>query len=302
MIFSKLMLGTVQFGLNYGVANTSGKPSYEIARDIIKAAYENGVNCLDTSASYGDSEEVLGRALAELELGDKMHVITKVDNISISKLSSSETEKYIRKSVETSLKRLRLERIYICLIHKEFDIEYIGILRKLQQKGIIGETGISLETNKYCEEVIARGIKYVQLPYNILDKRFDSFFPAAQANGVSVFTRSAYLQGLLLMPEEKIMLDLNDVIPVRHRLEKLAASAGMGMPELCIRFVLSNPVVTSVLTGVDNVEQLRQNLQLLEKGPLPAKLLKEVKEAVPLLAENIIRPVLWKKNSDKLSS
>ena len=66
MIFSKMMLGTVQFGLNYGIANTAGKPSYETARDIIKAAYENGVNCLDTAAGYGDSEEVLGRALTEI--------------------------------------------------------------------------------------------------------------------------------------------------------------------------------------------------------------------------------------------
>ena len=297
MNFSKLMLGTVQFGLNYGVANTSGKPSYETARDIIKAAYECGVNCLDTSAAYGDSEEVLGRALAELELGDKMHVITKVDNISISKLSASETEKYIRKSVETSLKRLRLERIYICLLHKEFDIEYIGILRKLQQKGLIGETGISLDTDKYCEEVIAQGIKYIQMPYNILDKRFDSFFPEAQEKGIAIFARSAYLQGLLLMPEQNISPDLNAVIPVRRRLEKLAVDAGMGMPELCMRFVLSNPAVTSVLTGVDNVDQLRQNLKLLKKGPLPDNLYQEVKSAVPLFPENIIRPALWKKNN-----
>ena len=291
------MLGTVQFGLNYGVANTSGKPSYETARDIINAAYENGVNCLDTSAAYGDSEEVLGRALAELELGDKMHVITKVDNISISKLSASETEKYIRKSVETSLKRLRLERIYICLIHKEFDIEYIGILRKLQQKGLIGETGISLDTDKYCKEVIAEGIKFVQLPYNIFDKRFDSFLPEARKNGFKVFTRSAYLQGLLVMPEQNISPDLHVIIPVRRKLEKLAADAGMNMPELCMRFVLSNPAVTSVLTGVDNVKQLKQNIQLLDKGSLPDNLYQEAKALVPILDEKIIRPALWKKNS-----
>ncbi len=299
MIFSKMMLGTVQFGLNYGIANTAGKPSYETARDIIKAAYENGVNCLDTAAGYGDSEEVLGRALTELGLKDKIQIISKVENIGGLNLSDLEAEKHIAESVETSLRRLKIERLGACLIHIETDIKYVEILKKLEKKGLIGGAGISLDTNKYCEDVIASGIKYVQLPYNVLDKRFDAFFPLAQKNGIAVFTRSAYLQGLLLMPEENISPDLNAVIPVRRRLGKLAAAAGMGMPELCIRFVLSNSAVTSVLTGVDNVKQLMENLQLLGNGALPDNLYQEVKEAVPLLEENIIRPILWKKKADK---
>ena len=82
---------------------------------------------------------------------------------------------------------------------------------------------------------------------------------------------------------------------MRRILEKLAAAAGMSMPELCIRFVLSNTAVTSILTGVDNVKQLGQNMQLLEKGPLPDNLFNEVKATVPLLSENIVRPLLWNK-------
>ncbi len=100
------------------------------------------------------------------------------------------------------------------------------------------------------------------------------------------------------MPEDKIMPDLSEVIPVRRRLGKLAADAGLSMTELCIRFVLSNPAVSSILTGVDNANQLRQNGKLLEKGPLPATLFQEVKAVVPRLAENIIRPFFWKKNAD----
>jgi aryl-alcohol dehydrogenase-like predicted oxidoreductase len=295
MTYSKMMLGTVQFGLNYGVANISGKPSYDTARDIIKAAYENGVNCLDTSPNYGDCEEVLGRALTELGLGDKMQVISKIEEMGSSNFSDSESEKYIDKSIETSLEHLKIDSLGACLIHAESDIKYVKTLQRLEKAGLIRGAGISLDTNKYCEDVISLGIKYVQLPYNILDKRFDSFLPEAQANGIKIFTRSAYLQGLLLMPEEKIMSNLNAVIPVRRRLEKLAADASMSMSELCLRFVLSNPAITSVLTGVDNVKQLNENLQLLRKGPLPEELYLEAKAAVPLLPENIIRPYLWKR-------
>ena len=295
MHFSKLMLGTVQFGLNYGIANTAGKPSYETARDIIQAAYESGVNCLDTAAGYGDSEVVLGRALAELKLKDKMHVISKVPGISQQNISERDAERFIVESVENSLARLGIQRLAACLFHVEQDIRHIGILQRLEKKGLIGGAGISLDTNQYCKDVIAAGIKYVQLPYNVLDKRFDEFFPLAQKSGIAVFTRSVYLQGLLLMPEDKIRESLQEVIPVRRRLACLAAEAGMDISELCMRFVLSNPAITSVLTGVDNIEQLRQNLQLMGKAALPAALYREAKAAVPLLEEKIIRPSLWDK-------
>lgn len=296
MHFSKLMLGTVQFGLNYGIANTAGKPSYETARDIIQAAYESGVNCLDTAAGYGDSEEVLGRALAELNLKDKMAVISKVPGITRQQLSENDAERFINESVEKSLARLGIPRLAACLFHVEHDIKYIKILQSLEKKGLIGGAGISLDTNQYCNDVIAAGIKYVQLPYNILDKRFDEFLPLAQKNGIAVFTRSVYLQGLLLMPEEKIRKSLQEVIPVRHQLASLAAGAGMDMSELCMRFVLSNPAITSILTGVDNTEQLKHNLRLMEKHPLPSALYQTVKAAVPALEEKTIRPSLWTEN------
>jgi aryl-alcohol dehydrogenase-like predicted oxidoreductase len=296
MHFSKLMLGTVQFGLNYGIANTAGKPSYETARDIIQAAYESGVNCLDTAAGYGDSEEVLGRALAELKLKDKMAVISKVPGITRQQLSENDAERFIIESVEKSLVRLGIPRLAVCLFHVEHDIKYIKIMQSLEKKGLISGAGISLDTNQYCKDVIAAGIKYVQLPYNILDKRFDEFLPLAQQNGIAVFTRSVYLQGLLLMAEDNIRKSLQEVIPVRHKLAGLATKAGMDMSELCIRFVLSNPAITSILTGVDNTEQLKHNLRLMEKHPLPSALYETVKAAVPELEEKIIRPALWTEN------
>ncbi|MEI8248854.1 MAG: aldo/keto reductase [Lentisphaerota bacterium] len=295
MHFSRLMLGTVQFGLNYGIANTAGKPSYETARDIIQAAYESGVNCLDTAAGYGDSEAVLGRALAELNLKDKIQVISKVPGITQQNLSESAAERFIVENVENSLGRLGIQRLSACLFHVEQDIRYIGILQKLEKKGLIGGAGVSLDTNHHCDDVIAAGIKYVQLPYNVLDKRFDEFLPLAQQNGIAVFTRSVYLQGLLLMPEDRIRESLLEVIPIRCRLACLAAEAGMNMSELCMRFVLSNPAISSVLAGVDNLEQLKHNLQLIEKGQISTVLYQKVKAAIPLLDEKIIRPFLWNK-------
>lgn len=295
MTFSKLMLGTVQFGLNYGIANTDGKPSYEAVCEIIKTAYDGGVNCLDTAAGYGDSEEVLGRALTELQLRDKMMVISKIPPVPQDNPTVAEVEKHITANVENSLRRLRLERLAVCLFHRENDIRYIDSLRQLEQKGLIGGAGVSLDTDTFCREVFAAKIKYVQLPYNVMDKRFDAFLPEARMQKIAVFSRSVYLKGLMLIPEEKVIAALQEVIPVRRRVEKLAMAAGMKMSELCMRFVLSNSAVTSVLTGVDNVSQMRENLELFAQGPLPEELYRRVQATVPELIEKIIRPCFWEK-------
>ena len=268
MGFSRITLGTVQFGLDYGIANTGGKPSLEKSCDIVATAYENGITSFDTAAAYGDSEKVLGQVFQELKIKDKVQVISKVAPLKELNLSLSEAEKMISKSVETSLERLGIDQLAACLFHREEDLEYIDILRKLEERGLIAGSGVSLDSEIYCEQVLDKDIKFLQVPYNILDKRFDSFWSKAKVAGITIFTRSVYLQGLLLMPEENIISHLQTVIPIRCKLEKLAKDSNMDMIELCMRYVLCNSAITSVLTGVDSSKQLKQNIDLFSKGPL----------------------------------
>ena len=105
MKYSLLMLGTVQFGMNYGVANTHGKPSYETVKNILKEAFDGGVNALDTAPEYGDSEEVIGKALKELGLLNKFNTVTKIPAIP----KDCDPEKFIENSLKKSLKRLQQE-------------------------------------------------------------------------------------------------------------------------------------------------------------------------------------------------
>ena len=295
MSFSKIMLGTVQFGLNYGIANTGGKPSYEKSRDIVASACKNGITSFDTAAAYGNSEIVLGRIFEELNIKDQVEVVSKVAPLKKHKLSKYEVEKKINESVETSLERLGIEQLAACLFHREEDFEYIDVMRKLEKQGLIAGSGVSLDSAEYCDEVLNNDIKFLQVPYNILDRRFDSFWPKAEAAGITIFTRSVYIQGLLLMPEANIIPHLQKVIPIRQKLEKLAKDSDMDMAELCMRYVLCNSAITSVLTGVDSGEQLKQNVELFQKGPLPDEILSEVKKIIPFLPEALIRPILWPK-------
>ena len=100
---SQLMLGTVQFGMQYGIANTKGQPSYEDVRAILACAYEGGVNCLDTAAAYDQSEDIIGRALEELGLADRMIVVTKVPTIPADCGSRSAVERFVKDAATRSL-------------------------------------------------------------------------------------------------------------------------------------------------------------------------------------------------------
>lgn len=296
---SQLMLGTVQFGLQYGIANTKGQPSYEDVREILACAYEGGVNCLDTAAAYGQSEGVIGRALEELCLSDRIIVVTKVPSIPPDCSPRPAVERFIKDAIIGSLRRLRLDVLPICLFHNESDRRHLDVLQDLKGKGLIRHVGVSCgnQSGPAVALVSAGAAEALQVPANILDRRHirSGVFAEAQRRGVAVFVRSVYLQGLILMPEHDVPAELQAVIPVRRKLEALAAEAGLGMAELALRYMLSQQGATCIITGVESLDQIRRNIALFSKGPLEAKLAAAVDRIVPELPEKVVSPPLWSK-------
>jgi len=292
---SQLMLGTVQFGLKYGIANKSGQPSYEQSRDILAAAHEGGVNCLDTAAGYGNSEEVVGQALQELGLSDQFTVITKVMTIP-DDLPAGEVDAFVEHSVQRSLRRLQLQVLPLCLMHKESDYHYMESLIKIKEKGLARHIGVSGNSPDDSMTIVTGGhAEAVQLPSSLLDQRFvkAGVFSAAKERGVATFVRSVFLQGLLMMRDEEILPELAPALPVLARLRTIAREAGLTMQELAVRFILGVPGVSCVLTGVESVEQVRQNVRIFDAGPLSPDLMEAVTTAVPEMPENVIKPYMW---------
>jgi len=291
---SQLMIGSVQFGMDYGIANKSGQPSYETVRDILACAYEGGVNCVDTAAAYGSSEEVLGRALAELHIADEFIVATKVLPLPAEPSSAQTADNMVEESVTRSLRRLRLDVLPICLLHWETNFSYyIESLLKLKARGLVKHVGCSVMTPEATTAIIASGLaEVVQMPTNLLDHRFTGSGVCDQAKnrGVAVVIRSIFLKGLLVMPEDAIPLYLEDVIPVRRKLQQLAHNAGMSLPEFAVRYVLSVDGLTCGVVGIDSVEQMRQNVEMFLQGPLDPALLNTIAEVTVGLPEKIIRP------------
>lgn len=295
---SRLMLGTVQFGIPYGVANRTGQPSYSDVRAIMTAAIEGGVTCFDTAAAYGTSEEVLGRVLHELGVAEQVVVVTKVRPLTPEELADAAlAERAIRNSIEESCRRLRLDCLPVVLFHRETDAVCADVLEDLKQSGRLLQFGVSCDNRPGNAAKFAADprITALQIPANLLDQRHQKsgIFATALTSGTAVFVRSVYLQGLLVMAEADIPAALREVIPTLRRLTALASDAGMGMAEAALRYMLSRDGVTSVLTGVETVDQVRRNVEILARGPLPSDLLAAIDREVPELPESILTPGQW---------
>jgi aryl-alcohol dehydrogenase-like predicted oxidoreductase len=295
---TRMMLGTVQFGQPYGVANRTGQPGEDAVRAIVRAALDGDLNGFDTAAAYGSSEAVLGRALAALGVTDRVVVVTKVQPLPPDVLADSElAAAAIEASVAESRRRLGMDELPIVLFHRESDAVYLPVLHRLRERGWLRYAGVSCDNRPgpAREFAVHPEVAAMQLPANLLDRRHrdSGAFAAAAAREVALFIRSAYLQGLLLMPEDAVPLALRAVLPVRRRLDRLAAQAGITPAALAVRYLLGLPGVTSVLTGVETPEQVRDNLAVFAQGPLPADLHAAVEAVDPDLPAAIITPAMW---------
>lgn len=295
---SRFMLGTVQFGMPYGIANSTGQPAYRDVVRIVSAAIDGGVNCFDTAAAYGSSEVVLGRVLRELGAADMVTIVTKVRALLPAEHANPNLARTaITESVMESRRRLQLECLPIVLFHREADAVYLPVLEELQVQGWIDQIGVSCDNAPGpAATILSKSrVNALQLPGSVLDQRHlrSGIYPAANERGVSVFVRSVFLQGLLLLPETQVPAQLRDVIPVRRELAQLASACGMTLRELALRFMLSIPEATCLVIGVETAEQVRDNLELFERGPLPADVHATAMQLVPNLPELVTTPRLW---------
>jgi len=298
LTFSPLVVGTAQFGLPYGIANRTGQPRFSEVCDIIRCAIENGATTFDTAAVYGKSEEILGRALHEIGAHVQVTIITKA--AAVSKMDKKQTpahvDKWIRGSVETSLKRLRLEQLPLCLFHDSSDVEYMDVLLGLKEKGLVKHVGVSVMRPDQFDAVLSTpGVEAIQIAASLFDQRMLRSGKLARAvrSGMVVFIRSIYLQGLIVMPEDAIHEALRTVIPVRRQLETVASEAGMSIAEMALRYAMSLPGVTGVLTGVETVGQMKENAAMARRGTLDESLMRKIAQAVPDFPETILFPWHW---------
>lgn len=280
----KIAIGTVQFGLNYGISNVEGKTNPEEVSNILKAAYREGIKLIDTAQAYGDSERVLG-----LLHKNRFQFISKIN----PKPNDLRSTKFF---VQESLDKLNLDSLYGFLFHSARSAlqnsRIVGELKGYQEKGIIQKLGFSVYSPDELKKLISVYGKpdIIQIPFNHLDQRFEEMAFDLHCKGVEIHTRSAFLQGLFFRnPDE-----LPDFFkPISSYLKNLKQSFKnqSHLAQAMLNFCLSKDFIDFVVIGVNNEAQLISNIKILEleqNSDLP--------EPPRNISEKILMPNLWPKN------
>ena len=275
---SKLVLGTVQFGCNYGI-NSAGRPDSAMVASILDRACGAGIAKLDTSSAYGDSEQVLGRCIPEY-----------ADFEIISKYPKGRG--LVKDEFAASLQRLGRSSLYGYLLH-HFQLyrENRAIwedFRALRESGRCSKVGFSLYSPDELEILLEDNVDFdiVQIPRNIFDRKFDPYFPELKRRGIEIHVRSTFLQGLFFKDRDNLPEKLLPMKKYLLQLDEVSASTGESVADLAMAFNLGNPSIDGVLIGVDNLTQLEMNLKSAEAEFRDIEI--NVKE------QDLLNPVNWK--------
>jgi len=252
----KLALGTAQFGLTYGIANKSGQVSPDDIAQILDIARAAGVVTLDTAVAYGQAEVRLGQAgIAGFE------VVTKLPHL----IAGNRVEA----TVAESLARLRIDKLRAVMLHRSSDLLDVGgatvfrSLAKLREAGVIRKIGVSIYDPGELAAVLARyELDLVQAPYNVLDRRLAStgWLTQLDGRGIEVHTRSAFLQGLLVMPPGERPMSFAPWSSKLALWDRFVASTGLPAINAALAFACGNKAVSRVVVGIDSPQQLREIL------------------------------------------
>lgn len=301
---SKFTLGTVQLGMNYGIANKNGKPDTAKSYSILETAIDGGVNSFDTSLHYGDSEEVIGSYFSKRQGGYKDTVLTTKFKITPGvKLSDKDVEKQIYHCVENSLKHLNLKKIPVYMLHNPQDMTLYGnivpeTLKRLKADGLIDMAAVSVYTADEVDEMLKNDIyEAVQIPMNIIDNRLvrrDSLKKLYAAQKI-VFVRSIFLQGLFFTNPSELTGNLVDAAEPVRKLVQLADKEGMSIAQLALSYIRDMKEVTSLVIGAETPEQVKENIKLIEGPSISENTENEIKSLFDNIPVHILNPALWKK-------
>ena len=271
------VVGGAQFGFDYGLANRTGKPSHDAVHAMLTVAAAAGATTIDTAASYGDSESVIGAVLAsDADLDRHFWVITKLPPDLEYSHDPSAVAGLLREAVDGSRRRLRHDRISLLLLHRPgvrraLDGALWEALQQLVEEDIIGGLGVSIYAPEEALDALADPqVAAIQVPLSALDRRFvaTSVLGRCLERGVAVFARSIFLQGALAAPNLPPGAYPERLDPYVDRFHREAARLGRSSASLALAYVRAIPGLAGLVVGAETVEQVRDNLPLFDAEPL----------------------------------
>jgi len=260
---SRLGLGTVQFGVPYGIANRTGRAvPAELAAAILGRAADAGINTLDTAISYGDSEALLGAiGVSTWRVVSKLPLVPD---------GCPDVEGWMRTAVADSLRRLRLDRLYGLLLHHPQQLvgrhgaALAAALVSLRDSGRIEKIGVSIYSPEELDAYASLlDLDLVQAPFNVMDRRLatSGWLERLQNQGTEVHVRSIFLQGLLLMdPAHRppYFARWHETWDLWHQWLRAQSLTAL---QACVAFAFSYSGIQRVIVGVDSLQQFEEILE-----------------------------------------
>lgn len=296
-----LVLGTVQLGMEYGVANRTGKPAISKAVAIVAAAWEAGVRCFDTAQAYGESENILGVAFKELKIAETAKVVSK-----LSFSSHPQPDTTLLHSVRSSLENLGVPRLDGLLVHNPTGAgswqDGLGAgLAAVQRAGLTKHIGASIygveEGGAYLD---IPDISLLQLPFNVFDQdaHQKGFFAAARKRECLLHVRSVFLQGLLLMEPEDFPHRLKKALPWATRFTELCRRVGLAKRKVSLAYAYWRAKPFPLVVGAETPEQILENCRDLQavlafSEEELEQLARQVDQALWVQDKAIVNPARW---------
>jgi aryl-alcohol dehydrogenase-like predicted oxidoreductase len=293
-LIKKLVLGSAQFGINYGIANSKGKLKNKEIKKIINISKKKRVFKIDTAINYGSSQKDLGKNNL-----DKFKIITKLPSLPLS-IREKDISQWVELKIRNSLKELKVKKIYGLLFHEPQNLldkkgkQLFNSVNNLKKNGLIDKIGISVNNFKILRKLVGLySFQIVQVPFNILDRRVLKFVNLLKRKKIKIYARSIFLQGLLLserifrkkkFSKWKKIWDLWELYNIKNNSNYLYSA---------LSFVVLNKKIDYVVIGVDNsynFKEIIKNINLIKKSD---KKFKFLDNTLVCADENLINPSMW---------
>lgn len=265
----RIGLGSVQFGTPYGIANKENiTPALSDVSFILETARASGITVIDTAINYGESERLLG------ELGMQgFNVVTKLPSLRGAGLHDWRS---MVEQIKGSVNRLGLSKLHAVLLHDQYDLtevwgsEVYRALVEIKNSGLADLIGVSIYDPNILPEIIPKyDIDIVQAPLNLVDRRIidPKFIELLQKANIKLHTRSCFLQGLLLMDISDIPPRFGSWLEIFRLFDSWCIGSGISKVEACLHFVLSFPIVETLIVGVQETSQFLEIIKVCETLP-----------------------------------
>lgn len=285
---SRLILGTVQFGLSYGINNSEGKPTTEVVYDILDTASWEGIKELDSADLYGDAQHIIGGYISES--GNSFLINSKF------KIDSDLT---IREQLVKTIAETKTSGVYVYFYHRFDDMiskpASIAELSALKSEGLLSRIGVSVYGNEELKRCVDNDtVDVIQLPFNLLDNfsRRGELIRQAKELGKTIQIRSVFLQGLFFRDPDSFPPVLTPLKKYIVRLRKIAAECGISMHALALGYAASKKEIDGIIIGVDSRAQLLNNIGSFDT--VPDRSVIEAVENIIVEEESLLYPFNWK--------